>query len=172
MFTLLAACGGTSNTGNATPTIQSGTVAANTPGSGPTVIAFATFVVASPDVDTPTSTAKQVITFADRTLTIGQVSKQAGSDASSTGISLTITIKNTSKAPIMNEATFFQLEGAEGDSFGTQSNVSADFYGSISPQGSRQGTIVFQVPTGAVNGIHLLFRPEVATDTALIPLKL
>ncbi len=177
MLAMLAACGDTANTSVITPTTQSGTVAANTPGMGPTVIASVAVSVVAPDVDTPTSTTqgnapKQVITFADRTLTIGPVSKQAGSDASSTGISLTITIANTSKALIMNEATFYQLEAAEGDSFGTQSSVSANFYGSIAPNGSRRGTIVFQAPTGAVSGIHLLFRPEVATDTALIPLNL
>lgn len=178
MLMLLAACGGTSNTGNATPTIQSGTVAANTPGVGPIIVqdtpTTTGTTATTPTTSTPEATPNsgQVVKLADRTLTIGQVSKQTGSDASSTGISLTITITNTSTSPIMNEATFYQLEGAEGDSFGTQSSVSANFYGSIPSQGSRQGTIVFQVPTGAVNGIHLLFRPEVATDTALIPLKL
>ena len=173
MLVLLAACGDTNNTSAVTPTTQSGTAVINTPGVGPTVIASVVFTVVAPDADTPTSTIpKQVITFADRTLTIGPVSKQAGTDASTTAISLTITITNTGKSSIMNEATFYQLEGAEGDSFGTQSSVSANFYGTISPNGKRQGTIVFQVPTGAVSGIHLLFRPEVATDTALIPLNL
>jgi hypothetical protein len=177
MLTLLVACGDSNNTNPVTPTIQSGTVAANTPGAGPTVIAISTAVVVATDANTATSTPqgnphKQVITLADRTLTIIQVSKQPGADASTTGISLTITVSNTSRSPIMNQATFYQLEGAEGDSFGTQSSVSANFYGAIPPQGNRQGTIVFQVPTGAVKGIKLLYRPEVATETTLIPLGL
>ena len=177
MLILLAACGDTTNTSAVTPTTQSGTAVINTPGVGPVIVQdtpTTTTAAASPTTTTSGATPNpgQVVKLADRTLTIGTVSKQAGSDASSTGISLTITITNTSKAPIMNEATFYQLEGTEGDSFGTQSSVSANFYGSIPSQGSRQGTIVFQVPTGAVSGIHLLFRPEVATDTALIPLNL
>ena len=173
---LLVACNGTANTNNTisvTPTIQSGTVAANTPGAGPTVIAIGTIVTAvATDVDTPASTAKQVIPLADRTLTIGPTSQQAGTDASTTGVSLTITVTNTSASPIMNAATYYQLVGAEGDSFGTQSSVSANFYGAISPRGSRQGTIVFQVPTAAVKGLHLLYRPENAKDTVLVSLNL
>ena len=183
MLMLLAACGGSGNTSSVTPTTQSGTVAASTPGVGPIIVqdtptttgttaTGATATTSTTGTPGATSNSGQVVKLADRTLTIRQVSKQAGSDASTTGISLTITVTNTSPSPIMNEATFYQLEGAEGDSFGTQSSVSANFYGAISSQGSRQGTIVFQVPTGAVSGIHLLFRPEVATDTALIPLNL
>ncbi len=179
---LLAACGDSSNTSAVTPTIQSGTVAANTPGAGPTLIAVVTVTAGGTTVvvgitKTATSTPqgnpqKQVITLADRVLTIGPVGKQAGTDASTTGVSLTLTITSTGKSPIMNQATFYQLIGAGGNSFGTQSSVSANFYGSISPGGSRQGTIVFQVPTGAVKGINLLFRPEVATETTIIPLNI
>lgn len=175
MFALLTACGDGGNTNVVTPTIQSGTVVANTPGVGPTIIAVVTVEAGATTVatgNTATSMPQQVITLADRTLIIGNVSKQAGTDASTTGISLTITVTDTGKAPIMNEATFYQLEAAEGDSFGTQSSVSANFYGSIPPHGSRQGTIVFQVPTGAVKGIQLLYRPEVATETVLFPLNI
>ncbi len=175
MLALLAACGDSSNTSAVIPTVQSGTVGENTPGSGPTVIvqatAMTTGITSTTSGTGTTPTSGQVIKLADRTLTIVQISKQAGSDASSTGISLTLIVANTGQSPIMNQAAFYQLEGAEGDSFGTQSSVSANFYGSIPARGSRQGTIVFQVPTGAVNGIHLLYRPEVATETTLIPLN-
>jgi hypothetical protein len=104
-------------------------------------------------------------------LTIDAVGEQAGSDASTTAVSLTITIANTGPSPIMNQAAFYQLVGGEGDSFGTQSSVSASFYGSIPSRGSRQGTIVFQVPTGALKGLRLLYRPEIATETVLIALN-
>jgi len=176
MLALLAACGDSNNTGAVTPTLQSGTVAANTPGAGPTVIAVVTVAATGAAGNTATTTPqgnsqKQVVKLPDRTLTISQVSKQAGSDSSTTGISLTITVANTGQSPIMNQSTFYQLVGAEGDSFGTQSSVSANFYGSIPPRGSRQGTIVFQVPTGAVKGLRLLYRPEIATETTLIPLN-
>lgn len=175
LLALLAACGDSNSTNIVTPTLQSGTVGASTPGSGPTVIAVVTVVPTVVAGNTATTTSqgnpqKQVITLPDRTLTIGTVSKQAGSDASTTAVGLTITVTSTGPSPIMNSATFYQLVGAEGDSFGTQSSVSANFYGSIPPRGSRQGTIVFQVPTGAVKGLRLLYRPEVATETTLIPL--
>lgn len=176
LLALLAACGDSNSTSAVTPTLQSGTVGASTAGSGPTVITAATVVPTGAAGNTATTTAqgnpqKQVITLRDRTLTIERVSEQAGSDASTTAVGLTITITNTSPGPVMNSATFYQLVGAEGDSFGTQSSVSANFYGSIPSRGSRQGTIIFQVPTGAIKGLRLLFRPEVATETTLIPLN-
>jgi hypothetical protein len=180
MLALLVACSDSNNTSAVTPTVQSGTVAANTPGSGPTVISVVTVeptgttaVTGNTATSTPQGNPqKQVITLADRTLTIGKVSEQPGTGVYTTGIGLTITVTNTSHSPIMNQATFYQLEGAEGDSFGTQSSVSASFYGAIPAQGNRQGTIVFQVPTAAIKGIQLLYRPEVATETTLIPLGL
>lgn len=176
MLAVVAACGDSSNnTSPVTPTVQSGTVGASTPGSGPTVIVQATPTTTGITSTTTgtgaTPTPGQVIKLADRSLTIVQAGKLAGTDASSTGISLALIVTNTGQSPIMNQATFYQLEGAEGDSFGTQSSVSANFYGSIPARSSRQGTIVFQVPTGAVNGIRLLYRPEVATETTLIPLN-
>lgn len=180
LLALLAACGDSNTTSAVTPTLQSGTVEASTPGTGPTVITVVTVVPTGVAGNTATPTPqwtqgnpqKQVIRLPDRTLSIDTVSKRAGSDASTTAVGLTITVTNTSPSPIMNQATFYQLVGAEGDSFGTQSSVSANFYGSIPPQSSRQGTIVFQVPTGALKGLRLLFRPEVATETTLIPLGL
>ena len=177
MLALLAACGDSNTTSAVTPTLQSGTVAASTPGTGPTVITVVTVVPTGGAGNTATTTTqgngqKQVITLPDRTLTIGTVSEQAGSDAFTKGISLTITVTNTGQSPIMNQATYYQLVGAEGDSFGTQSSVSANFYGSIPPRSNHQGTVVFQVPAGAVKGLRLLYRPENATETVLIPLGL
>ena len=177
LLALLAACGDSNSTGAVTPTLQSGSVEASTPGTGPTVITVVTVVptIVAGNTATPTpqgNPQKQVIKLPDRTLSIDAISKRAGSDASTTAVGLTITVTNTSPSPIMNSATFYQLVGAEGDSFGTQSSVSANFYGSIPPQSSRQGTIVFQVPTGALKGLRLLYRPEVATETTLIPLGL
>ncbi len=179
----LAACGDSNSTIAVTPTLQSGTVEASTPGTGPTVITAVTVVPTNIATGVPGNTAtpapqgtprnpqKLVVTLPDRILSIDAVSKQAGSDASTTAVGLTITVANTGPSTIMNSATFYQLVGAEGDSFGTQSSVSPNFYGSIPSKGSRQGTIVFQVPTGALKGLRLLFRPEVATETTLIPLN-
>ncbi len=178
LLALLAACGDSNSTSAVTPTLQSGTVIADTPGTGPTVIAVVTVVptgvagnTATPVPQGTQGNPQQVIRLPDRTLTIDKVSKQAGSDASTTAVSLAITVTNTGPSPILNQATFYQLVGDEGDSFGTQSSVSANFYGSIPSHGNRQGTIVFQVPTGALKGLRLLYRPEVATETTLIPLN-
>ena len=59
----------------------------------------------------------------------------------------------------------------EGDAFGLQSGTNSSFFGTIAPQQSREGTLVFQVPNAALGGIRLLFRSEIATETVLIPLN-
>ena len=156
--------------GYATPTqpaLEQGTSLPSTgsPGVGPTVI------------DTPTrvpggSAQSQLVTLSDRILTISSVSKQAGNDASSVAISLTMTITNTSAKAIMNQATYFELAGAEGDAFGIQSSASSNFFGAIAPQSARSGTIIFQVPIGATNGLRLLYRPEIETEAVSVPLNL
>src|SRR5260370_42482570 len=98
--------------------------------------------------------------------------KQVGTESKSIAINLTITIKNTGAKKINNDAAYFQLISAEGDAFGLQSNVTSNFFGSISSQGSRSGTIIFQVPSGAINGIRLMYRPDVSTDTIFVNLNL
>lgn len=171
---LLTACD-TSNTvsnqgspsGNPTaskPTVVYGTSIPSTPGVAPIVILTPTAVPGG-------NQHGQLVTLADRTLIINSVSKQAGSDSNSTAISLTMTIKNTSTKPILNRATFFQLIGSEGDTFGLTSGTTSSFFGTIAPHSSRSATLVFQVPKGAVNGLHLLYRPEVATETVSVALN-
>lgn len=171
---VLAACGGSGAPGGSPttgtiptpPTPQSGTVAAeSSPGIAPTIVQPVTATA------TAGKATGQVVTFSDRTLTLSGVSKQPGSDSTSTSVSLTIVIANTGGAAIQNQASFYQLVGAEGDAFGLQSSVSPNFYGAISPRSQRSGTIVFQVPTGALRGLRLLYRSESATETALIPLN-
>lgn len=112
-----------------------------------------------------------MITLPDRTLIINNVMKQPGAGANSTAIALVITIKNTGAKSIMNEASFFQLIGAEGDAFGLQSNATASFFSPITSKSSRNGTIIFQVPTAALNGLRLLYRSEIATETVFVSLN-
>jgi len=112
-----------------------------------------------------------MVTLPDRTLIINNVSKQSGSGAGSTTIVLIMTIKNTSAKSIMNEASFFQLIGAEGDTFGLQSNAATNFFGTIASQSSRNGTITFQIPTAAIDGLRLLYRSEITTETVFVSLN-
>ena len=72
----------------------------------------------------------------------------------------------------MNEASYFQLIGAEGDTFGLQSSATADFFGTIASKFSRNGTIVFQIPTAAIDSLRLLYRSEVATETVFVSLNM
>ena len=165
LLLLLSACGDTGATPPPPqPTVQSGTVAASTPGTAP-------IVVLTPTPEQGGAVSKQTIRLADRTLTLQQVSQQPGVDASSRGVSITITITNTSAASIQNKSTFYQLVGAEGDAFGSQSSVTSGFYGPIPVRQNRSGTITFQVPIGAAASLQLLYRPEIATETVLVPLN-
>jgi Domain of unknown function (DUF4352) len=146
------------------PTVIYGTSISSTPGVGPIVILTPTIVPGG-------SPHSQLITLADRTLIITSVSQHAATESNATAISLTMTVKNTSTKPILNKATFFQLIGSEGDTFGVASGASSNFFGTIAPNSSRSATLVFQVPASAVNGLHLLYRPEVATETVSVALN-
>jgi Domain of unknown function (DUF4352) len=141
-------------------------VAKSTVPNGPTIILTPTLVPGG-------GAGSQQVALADRTLVIESVSERAGGTANSTAVSLVLAIHNTSAKPILNEATFFQLVGSQGDMFGYQSTATASFFGTIPPQSGRNGTIVFQVPTGAISGgLRLLFRSEIATETVFVRLQL
>jgi hypothetical protein len=133
--------------------------------SGPIVVAAPTHVAGN------SANSTQAV-LKDRTLLISSVSKQNGTTADSSLITLNLTVKNTSSKAIMNQATFFQLTGSEGDIFTYQYNSSDNFYGSVPVNGSHTGTIVFQLPAAAAHNLHLLYRPEVATETALVALSI
>ncbi|HVB21888.1 MAG TPA: DUF4352 domain-containing protein [Ktedonobacteraceae bacterium] len=185
MFLLLtlAACGGTTQSTStstlsaqttapvATPTsTKSNTVTAtpvpqNNPSSGP-------MIILTPTPAPGGGPGSQQVTFPDRILIIGNVSQQSGV-GNSTPVSLALTIKNTSAKPILNQATFFQLVGSQGDIFGYQSSVTPGFYGTIPPNSSHNGTVVFLVPTGAMSGgLRLLYRSEIDAETVFVRLQI
>ena len=166
---LIAACSNNTNSDSSAvttqPTLVQGTSIPSTPGVGPTVILTPTRIPGGNE-------QSQLVTLPDRTLAITRMSKQAGTDSNSIAIDLTITIKNTSAKIISNDAAYFQLISAEGDAFGLESKEVPNFWGSIASQSSRSGTIIFQVPVGAINGMRLMYRPEVSTETIFVPLNL
>jgi len=129
-------------------------------------------VISSPTPVPGGKAGSQRIVLGDRTMILNSVSKQKGAGADSTLITLDLAIQNTSDKAIMNQSTFFQLMGPEGDTFGSQFNSSDNFYGTIAAHTTRSGTIVFQVPTAATSSMHLLYRPEIAPETAIILLKI
>src|SRR5207249_3111887 len=148
-----------------TPQLVTPKASRGSPGKGPVVISSPTPVPGG-------KIGSQQIALGDRTLIINSVSKQKGASTNSTLINLDLVIQNTSGKAIMNQATFFQLTGSEGDTFGYQYNSPDNFYGTIAAHTTRNGTIVFQVPTAATSSLRLLYRPEIATETAIILLKI
>jgi len=186
LFLLLAACGSAgsdSSNGNTgigstqgstpsapaaatiTPLLITPRSSSGSPGKGPLVISSPTPVPGG-------KAGSQRIVLGDRILVINSVSKQQGASPNSTLINLDLTVQNTSDKGIMNQSTFFQLLGPEGDTFGSKYHSSDNFYGPIAAHTTRSGTIVFQVPTTATSSLRLLYRPEIATETALIWLKI
>ena len=147
------------------PALVQSTSIASTPGIGPTIILTPTKVPGGNE-------QSQLVTLPDRIITITNMSKQVGIDSNSIAINLTITIKNTGAKIISNNAAYFQLISAEGDAFGLQSPDAPNFFGPIASQSSRSGIIIFQVPAGAINGIRLMYRPEVSTETIFMPLNI
>ncbi len=147
-----------------TPQLVTPKAASGSPGKGPLVISNPTPVPGG-------KAGSQQIVLGGRTLIINSVSKQKGASTHSTLINLDLAVQNTSNKAIMNQSTFFKLMGPEGDTFGYQYNSSDNFYGTISAHTTRSGTIMFQVPTAATSSLHLLYRPEIATETAIVLLK-
>lgn len=178
---LLAACGPTDSTSGSngsmtasnqglipgktvTPVIVAAKSVRGAPGRGP-------IVVTSPTSVSGSNTNSVQVVLKDRILMINSVSKQNSTNAASSLITLALTMKNTSKKPIMNQSTFFQLMGAEGDIFTYQSNSSDNFYSPVPASSSRSGTIVFQIPKAATSSLRLFYRSEIATETVLVSLK-
>ena len=179
---LLAACSSAANTSNTSTTGTRSTSASTTapvfstpqqvipkatgtPGKGP-------LVISSPTALPGNKTGGQQVVLTDRTLIINRVTEQKGASATIL-VSLDLAVQNTGNKAIMNLSTFFQLMGPEGDSFGYQYDSTDTFYGTIAAHSSRSGTIVFQVPASVAKlSLQLLYRPEIAQETAIILLKL
>ena len=147
-----------------TPQLITPKAASGSAGKGPLVISSPTPVPGG-------KAGSQQIVLGDRTLIINSASKQKGASTNSTSINLDLAVQNTSDKAIMNQSTFFQLMATEGDTFGYQYNSPDNFYGPIAAHTTRSGTIMFQVPTAAASSLRLLYRPEIATETAIILLK-
>lgn len=148
-----------------TVTTKATPVTGQTGNNGPTVITATTPVPGG-------NSHSQQVKLQDRILIISSVTKQAGTSANAAGISLTVTIKNTSNAAITNQSSYFQLLGSEGDVFGMQSSVTPAFSGPIPAGASRTGTIVFQVPSAATTGLRLFFRSDIAAETVIAALNM
>ena len=134
----------------------------STPGTGPLVILSPTPVAGG-------GAHSQQVVLADRTLIISNVSKSTGANADSLAINMTMTLKNTSTKAIPNQPSYFSLFGTEGDVFGLTSNTTGSFFGSIDANGSRSGTVVFQVPVGAAKALKLFYRSNVPSESVFVP---
>jgi hypothetical protein len=174
---LLAGCdlfGSTSATSSATPTPQGHTIS-------PTVIATSTVgtnksgvgpvIVQSPTLVPGGSASSQQVGLADRQLVINNVSRQVDSATGMTTVTIKATVKNTSSKDIKNLATSYQLVGAEGDMFGLPPDTNGSFFGTITSDSARSGTLVFQqIPTAAIKKLQLLYRSE-TSQVVFVPLN-
>src|ERR1700730_2565243 len=180
---LLAACdsaGGGSSNGNGGRGSTQGSTHSAASNAGPQLVApkdlhgsagKGPLVISSPIPVPGGKPGSQQIVLGDRTFIINSVGKERGARAASTLINLDVAVQNTSDAAIMNQSTFYQLMGPEGDVFGYQYNSSDNFYGAIAAHTTRSGTIVFELPTAAASSLRLLYRSEIATETTIISLR-
>jgi hypothetical protein len=114
----------------------------------------------------------QKVVLRDRVLVVNNATLQAGGSEGSASIELDLSVQSTGAKGIENQAGFFRLIGPEGDTFGNQYNSSDSFYGAIAAHESRRGHVSFKVPEAATSTLRLLYRPEVPSETAIVPLKI
>jgi hypothetical protein len=116
--------------------------------------------------------SSQKVVLRDRVLVVNNATLQAGGSQGSASIELDLSVQSTGAKGIENQAGFFRLIGAEGDTFGNQYNSSDSFYGAIAAHETRRGHVSFKVPAAATSTLRLLYRPEVPSETAIVPLKI
>ncbi len=148
-----------------TPLLVTPRSSSGSSGQGPEVVATPSPVPGGPK-------GSQEVVLSDRTLIIYGASEQKSTQASSVLINLDLAVHNTSGKAIKNLPAFFQLVGMEGDTFSYQYNSTDTFYGSIAAHTTDRGLIVFQIPLAAGANVSLLYRPEIAKETAIIQLKI
>ena len=167
---------GTTGATGATGATQGGTTTVATPVSGTPgktgTSGNGPIIILSPTPVPGGSTHSQQVALSDRTLIINDVTKSAGASANSVTITLSVEVKNTGSKAILNQSDYYILTSSEGDSFGVTSSPTSSFYGTIGASNSHSGTLVFQIPSAAATGLRLMYRPEVAADTAFLPLVL
>lgn len=139
------------------------TSSASTPGTGP-------IIILSPTPVTGGGANSQQAVLADRTLIVNSISKGSGTDASSTAITLSLTLKNTGTQSFTNEPAYYSLFGSEGDVFGLANDTTGSFFGTINAGTSLSGQVVFQVPTAATSSLKLFYRPDTANIAVFLPI--
>jgi hypothetical protein len=112
------------------------------------------------------------VVLSDRILTVNGVTQQPGTNQNFAVIDVDLAVKNSSDSVIRNQSTFFQLTGAGGDFFSARSNGADPFYDAIDTHTTRSGSITFEIPSEAAAGLHLFYRPEVATEAVIVPLSI
>jgi Domain of unknown function (DUF4352) len=106
----------------------------------------------------------------DRVLTIDDATTPAGTEPGRTVVAVNLEITNTGDAAIPNQAAFFRLTGSAGDSFAPRDNGADPFFAAIDAHTTRNGSIVFVIPSAATSDLHLFYRPEVDTEAVIVPL--
>jgi hypothetical protein len=148
-----------------TPQLVTPKSSSGKPGQGAQVLATPSPVPGGPK-------GSQEVVLGDRTLIIYKASTQKSANANSTFVKLDLAIMNTSEKEIQNLSAFFQLIGLEGDIFSYQYNSTDTFYGPVAAHTTATGSIVFQLPTAATTKLNLLYRPEIAQETAIVHLTI
>jgi hypothetical protein len=117
----------------------------------------------------PTGTRR--VALADRALIVKEATRQASASADSVSIRVDIAIDNTGATTIPNEHAFFSLMATEGDILAARPEDATSFDSDIPAHTTRTGTISFEIPTRAASSVRLLYRPNAAGQTVMVPLR-
>ena len=157
---LLPACSSTPS-GTSGPRLVTPKPVGGSSGIGPRVVS-----------DAPSSAHGTSVQLGDRAVTVDDATTRAGTEPTTTVVTVNLAITNTGDVAIPNQAAFFQLMGSAGDAFAARVNGADPFYAAIAPRTTRSGSITFEVPSAAAEGLHLFYRPEVATEAVILPLSI
>jgi hypothetical protein len=109
--------------------------------------------------------------LADRSLSISGATRQPGTDPATTQVTITITIDNRADRAIPNDAAFFQLTTTGGDAFAARVSAVDPFVTPIASGERRTGSVSFDVPVAAAEDVRLLYRPELPTESVVMPVR-
>jgi hypothetical protein len=132
-------------------------------GSPPTVV---------PGTATGSGGVEQQVALADRTVRVDFASARPIARDGFVEVDVAVTIRAIGPGAIDNQPSDFSLLVPGGDVFGTTSDLSHPFWGSMADSAERAGTVTFAVPEAAQSHLQLLYRPGGAEHAVVFPLTL
>jgi hypothetical protein len=163
----LAACASGASSDSSAPHVTKRVIARSlggSPGSPPTVVPRA--------APTGSGDVAQQVALADRTVRVDSASARPIARDGFVEVDVAVTLRAIGPGVIDNHPSDFSLLVSGGDVFGTTSDLTHPFWGSMADSAERAGTVTFAVPKAAQSHLQLLYRPGGAEHALVFPLTL